>query len=715
MGKNNSITVFAPMTGTVVSLDKVPDPVFSGKVLGDGVAIEPTEGKIYAPVDGVVETIAPTKHAFGFKSDDGVDVLVHCGLETVSLEGEPFTVHVEQGARVKVGDLIAEVDLELLKKKEIQTVTPIVMCGGMDGKKILPKLGKVQAKKDQVMLINEEVTASAPAASAPAPAAPAEEKSSLINFDLLQQLGKVLLTVVAVMPAAGLAISIGKLLGMLDLTVIGGSVEQIGWAIICNLNLLFAAAIGGSWAKERAGGAFAAVIAFMLITRLTGSFFGNIDLGNAEAHATTWFGQDMLVKDYFTSVLGAPSLNMGVFVGIISGFVGAIAFNKYYNYRGLPDVLAFFNGKRWVPMVVIAYSVAVAIVMAAIWPPIQSAINSFGIWVAGSADTSPVLAPFIYGTMERLLLPFGLHHMITIPMNYTAFGGTYVVQTGAAAGSEIFGQDPLWLAWVSDLINHIQAGNMDAYNKLLTEVTPARFKVGQMIGSSGLLLGVAYGMYLRVDADKRAQYKSMFVSTALAVFLTGVTEPIEFMFMFCAAPLYFVYAILQGCAFGMAGIINLRLHSFGNIEFVTRMPMDIKAGLTGDIVNFVICCLAFFAIGAAISYFMIGTFKYATPGRLGNYTDDNADESASAGSAKKGDANSQPERIIALLGGRENIVMVDACMTRLRVTVKDVSKVAEQADWKKEGAMGLVVKDKGVQAIYGPKADVLKSDINDIL
>ena len=108
MGKNNSITVFAPMPGTVVSLDKVPDPVFSGKVLGDGVAIEPTEGKIYAPVDGVVETIAPTKHAFGFKSDDGVDVLVHCGLETVSLEGEPFTVHVEQGARVKVGDLIAE-------------------------------------------------------------------------------------------------------------------------------------------------------------------------------------------------------------------------------------------------------------------------------------------------------------------------------------------------------------------------------------------------------------------------------------------------------------------------------------------------------------------------------------------------------------------------------------------------------------------------------
>ena len=180
----------------------------------------------------------------------------------------------------------------------------------------------------------------------------------------------------------------------------------------------------------------------------------------------------------------------------------------------------------------------------------------------------------------------------------------------------------------------------------------------------------------------------MFISTALAVFLTGVTEPLEFMFMFCAMPLYIVYAILQGCAFAMAGIIHLRLHSFGNLEFITRIPMSLQAGLGGDIINFVLCVAAFFAIGYFVAYFMIGKLKLATPGRLGNYTDDNADDNAAAKTEKKSD-NGQAERIIALLGGRENIVLVDACMTRLRVTVKDPAKVADLAAWKAEGALSL--------------------------
>lgn len=430
-------------------------------------------------------------------------------------------------------------------------------------------------------------------------------------------------------------------------------------------------------------------------------------------------GQEIAVNGYFTSVLGAPALNMGVFVGIIAGFVGGVAYNKYYNFRKLPDALAFFNGKRFVPMVVIAYSVVISIVLSLFWPVVQTGINNFGIWIANSSETSPILAPFIYGTLERLLLPFGLHHMLTIPMNYTSFGGTYTIATGVNAGSQVFGQDPLWLAWANDLINFKKAGDMAAYNNLLTTVTPARFKVGQMIGATGLLLGIALAMFRRVDADKRANYKSMFISTALAVFLTGVTEPLEFMFMFCAMPLYIVYALLQGCAFAMAGIIHLRLHSFGNLEFITRIPMSLQAGLGGDIINFVICVIAFFVIGYFVAYFMIGKLQLATPGRLGNYTDDNADDSAAAAktekkAGKKAD-NGQAERIIALLGGRENIVLVDACMTRLRVTVKDPAKVADLAAWKAEGALSLLMKGDGIQAVYGPKADVLKSDINDIL
>ncbi len=551
-------------------------------------------------------------------------------------------------------------------------------------------------------------------------------KKGLINFDFLQKLGKVLMTVIAVMPAAGLMISLGKLVQMgggdiAAVMTIGTTMENIGWAVINNLHILFAVAIGGSWAKERAGGAFAAVLAFALINVITGNIFGvtSAMLADPNAVTHTLFGQEIAVNGYFTSVLGAPALNMGVFVGIIAGFVGGVAYNKYYNFRKLPDALAFFNGKRFVPMVVIAYSVVISMVLALFWPVVQTGINNFGIWIANSSETSPILAPFIYGTLERLLLPFGLHHMLTIPMNYTSFGGTYTIATGVNAGSQVFGQDPLWLAWANDLINFKKAGDMAAYNNLLATVTPARFKVGQMIGATGLLLGIALAMFRRVDADKRANYKSMFISTALAVFLTGVTEPLEFMFMFCAMPLYIVYALLQGCAFAMAGIIHLRLHSFGNLEFITRIPMSLQAGLGGDIINFVICVVAFFVIGYFVAYFMIGKLHLATPGRLGNYTDDNADDAAAdTKTEKKADKkadNGQAERIIALLGGRENIVLVDACMTRLRVTVKDPAKVADLAAWKAEGALSLLVKGDGIQAVYGPKADVLKSDINDIL
>ena len=543
----------------------------------------------------------------------------------------------------------------------------------------------------------------------------------MINFDFLQKLGKVLMTVIAVMPAAGLMLSVGKLVQMAGadvsiLMTIGSTMENIGWAIITNLHILFAAAIGGSWAKERAGGAFAAIISFILINRITGAVFGVTTdmLSSADAVVYSFFGQEMLVGNYFTNILGSPALNMGVFVGIIAGFVGGIVYNKFYNFRKLPDALSFFNGKRFVPLAVIFYSVIVSLVMAVIWPVVQAGINAFGVWIANSSSTSPVFAPFIYGTLERLLLPFGLHHMLTIPMNYTSFGGTYTIMTGVNAGSQVFGQDPLWLAWVTDLINFKDMGDMASYSNLLATVTPARFKVGQMIGATGLLSGFALAMYRRVDADKRKNYRSMFISTVLAVFLTGVTEPLEFMFMFCALPLYIVYALLQGLAFAMAGIMNLRLHSFGNLELFTRVPMSLKAGLGGDLINFVICVVVFFVIGYIVAYFMIGKFKYATPGRLGNYTDEGADEEGSSDTKTSG-GNSQPERIIALLGGRENITLVDACMTRLRVTVKDAAKVASEADWKAEGALGLVMKDNGIQAIYGPKADVLKSDINDIL
>lgn len=720
--------ILSPMTGEAVGLGEVPDPVFSQKIVGDGMAVIPSEGKLLSPVDGEIISVADTKHAYGLRTAEGLELLIHVGLETVHLNGECFQVFVKPGDKVKAGDLLAEVDLAYLKEREINPITPVLVCGGFQGQQLNAAAGPVQAGKTVLMELSKVTEATADnteKAAVGADGKPDKKPHLNFNFDFLQKLGKVLMTVIAVMPAAGLMISLGKLVQMAgaDMSVlmtVGSTMENIGWAVINNLHILFAVAIGGSWAKERAGGAFAAIITFILINQITGSIFGvtSAMLSDPEAVTHTLFGQEILVNGYFTSVLGAPALNMGVFVGIISGFAGGVIYNRYYNFRKLPDALAFFNGKRFVPMVCIAWSVIISLILALVWPVVQSGINAFGVWIANSSSTSPVLAPFIYGTLERLLLPFGLHHMLTIPMNYTSFGGTYTIATGVNAGSQVFGQDPLWLAWATDLINFKNAGDMDDYMQLLTTVTPARFKVGQMIGATGLLLGIALAMYRRVDADKRQNYRSMFVSTVLAVFLTGVTEPLEFMFMFCALPLYVVYAVLQGCAFAMAGVIHLRLHSFGNLEFITRIPMSLKAGLGGDLINFVICVVVFFIIGYVVAYAMIGKFRFATPGRLGNYTDETAPEDGAQTtehSAAGRNGNSQAERIIALLGGRENIVLVDACMTRLRVTVKDISKVAELAEWKSEGALGLIKKDQGIQAVYGPKADVLKSDINDIL
>lgn len=546
---------------------------------------------------------------------------------------------------------------------------------------------------------------------------------SLFSFEFWQKFGKALMVVIAVMPAAGLMISIGKSIPMINpnlspLVITGGILEQIGWGVIGNLHILFALAIGGSWAKERAGGAFAAGLSFILINRITGAVYGVTSAMLADKSATvhTIFGGSIKVADYFISVLEAPALNMGVFVGIISGFVGATAFNKYYNYRKLPEALSFFNGKRFVPFVVIVRSALTALVLSALWPVVQSGINGFGVWIANSQSTAPVLAPFLFGTLERLLLPFGLHHMLTIPINYTQLGGSYQVLTGAAKGTTVFGQDPLWLAWVTDLVN-LKKADPSQYQHLLHAYTPARFKVGQMIGSFGILMGIVVAIYRNVDPDKKEKYKGMLFATALATFLTGVTEPIEYMFMFIATPLYIIYALVQGAAFAMADLVNLRVHSFGSIEFLTRTPMAINAGLALDIFNFVWVTVLFAFIMYFIANFMIKKFNYATPGRNGNYEQNDdapAGDGAAAGAATSS-ASSQVINIINLLGGRANIVDVDACMTRLRVTVKDAEKVGTEEQWKAEGAMGLVMKGQGVQAIYGPKADVLKSDIQDVL
>ena len=534
--------------------------------------------------------------------------------------------------------------------------------------------------------------------------------SKLLSFDFWQRFGKSLIVVIAVMPAAGIMISLGKVVAMYAggigaIETLGHIMENIGWGVIVNLHLLFAVAIGGSWAKERAGGAFAAVIAFILINRTTGVIFGVNGGMMSDPHATVMslFGSELPVSQFFTTILGAPALNMGVFIGIISGYLGANLYNRYYDFSRLPEALAFFNGKRFVPFMVIFYSVIIAFVLAVVWPLVQGALNEFGQWIASSKDSAPIIAPFVYGTLERLLLPFGLHHTLTIPMNYTELGGAYQLLTGPSAGSSVYGQDPLWLAWVSDL-NNLKLTDPAAYQHLLATVHPARFKAGQVIIAASSLIGIGLAMYHCVDNDKRLQYKPMFFSACLAVLLTGVTEPIEFMFMFVAPVLYVAHAILTGLAFALVDLIDLRVHAFGLIELITRVPMMISAGIGGDLISFVMVCIAFFAINYALFRLLIIKFNLPTPGRAGNYIDEKAEGMSQ---------DDKLEIIMQNLGGRENIAEIDACMTRLRITVKDPALVADYTLWKSTGALGLVIKDQGVQAIYGPGVDVIKSALID--
>ena len=243
----------------------------------------------------------------------------------------------------------------LLAGREINPITPILICGGTEEMEMQTASGHVSAGSNAVITLTAKEAAPE---KKPEPAQEEPKKMGFsINFDLLQKLGKVLMTVIAVMPAAGLMLSVGKLVQMAGADIsmiltIGSTMENIGWAIINNLHILFAAAIGGSWAKERAGGAFAAIISFILINCITGAAFGvtSAMLNEEGAVVMSLFGQEMLVENYFTSVLGAPALNMGVFVGIIAGFVGGVVYNKYYNFRKLPDALSFFSGKRFVPM-----------------------------------------------------------------------------------------------------------------------------------------------------------------------------------------------------------------------------------------------------------------------------------------------------------------------------------------------------------------------------
>ncbi|WP_084514132.1 PTS transporter subunit EIIC [[Acholeplasma] multilocale] len=622
------------------------------------------------------------------------------------------------------------------------------------------------------------------------------KESKLHSF--LSKFSKAILTMIAVLPAAGLIITLGKLIGPLGLgqieatskvfNQIGSIVETIGWVPFTHMGLLFAIAIGGSWSKNHAGGAFAGALAYFVLLAVGSTFFitrditeiqTTINADGEKVQTVITTGKEFMnyimggkwtsTEGYFNPQEGVASIRFDALGGIVMGFVGASIYNKYYTFNKLPNALAFFNGPRFVPFMVFLIVLPIAAGMTLLWPLVQSGINWVGVEIAQN-NTVPFVMPFTYGFLERILLPFGLHHMLTIPMNYTSFGGelnyldpTQYIEAIKAAGLEgkvtgddfvkffssiqgtdldalkAQGQEYMWFTWITALgnvkNNWTQSGNAaitpeQAYSLILDTFEPVRFKAGQMVSSTGSLVGAGLGMMYAIEKSARNEYKSIYISGALACLLTGVTEPIEFIFMFTAPLLYVGHAVLTGIAFGMVDFIPMRIHAFGGIETIVKYfgiagPTSMTGvGIRG---NFWLDGLFFALTSAGFGTIYFFMFKYFTkwmkpsiPGfdqepEVGDtkIVEVKKETKTKDGKVKvkKADKDAENvETIIELLGGLDNLKDVDACMTRLRVQVKDQSKVVNEFK-QRTAAIGVLEKGESLQVVYGGKAGYYKEAI----
>ncbi|WP_434323877.1 PTS transporter subunit EIIC [Mycoplasma capricolum subsp. capricolum] len=594
------------------------------------------------------------------------------------------------------------------------------------------------------------------------------KESNLHEF--FSKFAKSILTFVALLPAAGLTIILGKIIGPLGLgqikasakvfNQIGGVIETVGWAAFSHMGLLFAVAIGGTWSKNRYGGSFAAAFAYFILLAVGSSMFiTRTDPNTKELQFLNYIlGRWEKHELFFSSQEGVMSIRYDAIGGIIMGFVGATIYNKYYNFNKLPQALSFFNGARFVPFMVIVIVLPISVGIGLIWPLFQTVINYLGNFFAKEQKLK-FLAPFLYGTSERLLLPFGLHHMITIPMNYSQLGGnvdftnssqfTNTNEQNAKIIADFFsslsnkealkaqGQEKIWLSWITALgnvksgwtdyaANHSNVSGLSmqqAYEIVLDSVVPVRFKVGQMITSSGSLVGAGLGMAFAIPKEKRAKYSSIYFSGLAACLLTGVTEPIEFIFMFSAPLLYVLHAVLTGIAFGISDFIPMRIHAFGGIETLVKYlfvfgPTSITGiGIKGILwiqgLWLLLVTIGFGGIYFVVFYFFTKKTKPAIPGFTNDelITDVEAKQEVKEKTIK---TDKTVKAIIDLLGGLDNLEDIDACMTRLRVKVKDKTKV-ENKFKELTGAVGVLNKGSSLQIVYGPKADIYKGEILELL
>lgn len=523
-------------------------------------------------------------------------------------------------------------------------------------------------------------------------------------FGVLQRVGRSFMLPIALLPVAGLLLGIGSSFtnetmlaayglnsvihpGTLIYTILD-VMSQTGSAVFNNLALLFAMGVAiGMARKEKEVAALSGAVAYIIMNTAI------------QAMINAAGGVDAMPANSTTTMLGITTLQMGVFGGIVVGLGVAALHNKFYKIE-LPQVLAFFGGTRFVPIISSIVYLVVGIAMFYIWPVVQSGIAALGALVLASGYAGT----FIYGLLERALIPFGLHHVFYMPFWQTAVGGTAIIDGVTVTGAQ-----------------NIFFAELASKSTTVFSVSATRFMAGKFPFMMFGLPGAALAMYHCAKPEKKKAAGGLLLSAALTAFLTGITEPLEFTFIFVALPMYAVHCVLAGLSFMLMHILNVGVgmtFSGGLIDLVLFGAMQGNAKTHWIWV--VVVGAVYFVLYYLIFRFMISKFDYKTPGRddaeevkLYTRADVNARSAASGSNAPAGD-DPVSALIVEGLGGTDNLSDVDCCATRLRCTVKDAALVRQDV-LKASGASGVICKGNGVQVVYGPKVAVIKAKLEDYL
>ncbi|MCY8912803.1 PTS glucose transporter subunit IIABC [Bacillus atrophaeus] len=509
-------------------------------------------------------------------------------------------------------------------------------------------------------------------------------------FGVLQKIGRALMLPVAILPAAGILLAIGNAMQNKDMIevlqflsndniqLVAGVMESAGQIVFDNLPLLFAVGVAIGLANGDGVAGIAAIIGYLVMNvSMSAVLLANGTIPSDSVERAKFFTEN---HPAYVNMLGIPTLATGVFGGIIVGVLAALLFNKFYKIE-LPQYLGFFAGKRFVPIVTSISALILGLIMLVIWPPIQHGLNSFS---TGLVEANPTLAAFIFGVIERSLIPFGLHHIFYSPFWYEFFSYK------SAAGEIIRGDQRIFMAQIKDGV----------------QLTAGTFMTGKYPFMMFGLPAAALAIYHEAKPKNKKLVAGIMGSAALTSFLTGITEPLEFSFLFVAPILFAIHCVFAGLSFMVMQLLHVKIgmtFSGGLIDYF----------LFGILPNRTAWWLVVpVGLGLAVIYyfgfrFAIRKFNLKTPGR----EDDSAE---SDDSGKQGEAGDLPYEILQAMGDQENIKHLDACITRLRVTVNDQKKVDKER-LKKLGASGVLEVGNNIQAIFGPRSDGLKTQMQDII